>query len=125
LVSSEIKKLFKASSPTPPDKSLNLADNYLRKKKKTFLLNFILFKRFFLTRQWWIMSLIPEFRRQRQVDLCEFKAGLVYRISSRTARDTQKDPVSKKKKKEKEKEKKKERKKVFSLYFPLMLTIKY
>ena len=26
--------------------------------------------------------------RKRQVDLCEFKAILVYRVSSRTARDT-------------------------------------
>jgi hypothetical protein len=26
--------------------------------------------------------------RQRQVDLCEFKASLVYRVSSRTARET-------------------------------------
>jgi hypothetical protein len=31
-------------------------------------------------------------RRQRQVGLCEFK---VYRVSSRTARVTQRDPVSK------------------------------
>jgi hypothetical protein len=28
--------------------------------------------------------------RQRQEDLCEFKASLVYRVSSRTARATQK-----------------------------------
>jgi hypothetical protein len=45
------------------------------------------------------MPLIPAFRRQRQVDLCEFKASLVYRASSRTARATQRNPVSKKKKK--------------------------
>jgi hypothetical protein len=30
------------------------------------------------------------------VDLCEFKASLVYRVSSRTARATQRNPVSKK-----------------------------
>ena len=29
------------------------------------------------------------------MDLCEFKASLVYRASSRTARATQKNPVSK------------------------------
>ena len=33
--------------------------------------------------------------RQRQASLCEFKASLVYRVSSRTARATQRDPVSK------------------------------
>jgi hypothetical protein len=31
------------------------------------------------------MPLILELRRQRQVDLCEFEASLVYRVSSRTA----------------------------------------
>jgi hypothetical protein len=39
--------------------------------------------------------------RQRQADLCEFKASLVYRESSRTARVTQRNPVLKNKKKEK------------------------
>jgi hypothetical protein len=28
------------------------------------------------------------------MDLCEFKASLLYRVSSRTARDTQRNPVS-------------------------------
>ena len=31
------------------------------------------------------MPLIPALRRQRQADLCEFKAGLFYRASSKTA----------------------------------------
>ena len=31
-------------------------------------------------------QLMPALGRQRQVDLCEFKASLVYRVSSRTAR---------------------------------------
>jgi hypothetical protein len=35
------------------------------------------------------MLLIPAFRRQRQVDLCEFEVSLVYTVSSRTARATQ------------------------------------
>jgi hypothetical protein len=35
--------------------------------------------------------------RQRQVDLYEFKASLVYRVSSRTARATQRNPVLKNK----------------------------
>jgi hypothetical protein len=34
-------------------------------------------------------SLIPAHRRQRQSELSEFKASLVYRVSSRTARDIQ------------------------------------
>jgi hypothetical protein len=42
----------------------------------------------------------------RQVDLCEFKVRLVHRPSSRIARPTQKNPVSKN---QKEEEKKKER----------------
>jgi hypothetical protein len=33
------------------------------------------------------MALIPALRRQRQVDLCEFKATLVYTLSFRIARD--------------------------------------
>ena len=32
--------------------------------------------------------------RQRQANLCEFKASLVYRVSSRTASTAQKKPVS-------------------------------
>jgi hypothetical protein len=36
--------------------------------------------------------------------ISEFKASLVYRVSSRTAKATQRNPVSKKKKKKKKKE---------------------
>jgi hypothetical protein len=46
--------------------------------------------------------------------ISEFKASLVYKVSSRTARATQRNPVSKnqkKKKKKKEKEKKEKKKK--------------
>ena len=44
------------------------------------------------------MPVIPALRRQRQVDLCKFKASLVYSASSRTARTvTQTKPVSKNK----------------------------
>jgi hypothetical protein len=45
--------------------------------------------------QWWPMPLIPALRRQRQEGLCEFTASLVYRVSSRIARTTQRNPVSK------------------------------
>ena len=37
---------------------------------------------------WW-------WQRQRQVDLCEFKPSHVYKLSSRTARAGQRNPVSK------------------------------
>ena len=42
------------------------------------------------------MPLIPALRRQIQADLYEFKASLLYKASSRTARAvTQRNPVSK------------------------------
>jgi hypothetical protein len=37
------------------------------------------------------MPLIPALGRQRQVDLCEFQAYLLYRVSSKIARATQKN----------------------------------
>jgi hypothetical protein len=41
-------------------------------------------------------AFIPALRKQRQVDLWEFQASLVYRVSSRTARTLyRKNPVSK------------------------------
>ena len=50
-----------------------------------------------------VHTLIPALRRQMQVDLCEFKPSLVYRVSSRTAgtRTTPRNPVSKNKMKQK------------------------
>jgi hypothetical protein len=39
------------------------------------------------------MPLIPVLGRQRQADLYEFEASLVYRVSSRTARGTQRNHV--------------------------------
>ena len=57
------------------------------------------------------MPLIPVFGRQRQVDLHEFEASLVYRVSSRRARATQRNTVLKKQKpKTNKKKKEKERK---------------
>jgi hypothetical protein len=34
---------------------------------------------------------------QKQANLCEFKVSLIYRVSSRTAKDAQRNPVSKNK----------------------------
>jgi hypothetical protein len=43
------------------------------------------------------MPLIPALRRQRQLDyFCETEARLIYRVSSRTVKATQRDPVSNK-----------------------------
>jgi len=38
----------------------------------------------------------PSMQDAEAVDLCEFQASLVYRVTSRTARATQRNPVSKK-----------------------------
>ena len=46
---------------------------------------------------WWHSSLIPALRGQRQADICEFQASLVYKLSSRTTRATQRNPASKNK----------------------------
>ena len=40
---------------------------------------------------WWHMPFIPALGRQGQVDLCEFEASLVYGVSSRTVRATQRN----------------------------------
>jgi hypothetical protein len=60
---------------------------------------FVFFKRKPQAGQWWRMSLIPALGRQRQIS--EFEASLVYRVSSRTARATQRNPVLKKNQKTK------------------------
>jgi hypothetical protein len=39
---------------------------------------------------------IPALGRQRQVDLCEFKASLIYRVSSRITKATQRNCLGKK-----------------------------
>jgi hypothetical protein len=54
-----------------------------------------------LAGQWWLTPLIPALGKQRQ------EASLVYRVSSKTARAIQRNPVSKKRKNKKKKQKKK------------------
>jgi hypothetical protein len=44
-------------------------------------------------------SSTQELGRQRQVDICEFKASLVYGASSQTAKETQRNPILKNKQK--------------------------
>ena len=48
--------------------------------------------------------LIPAFRRQRQADLCQLSASLVYILSSRTARAIEQDYILEKKEGREEKE---------------------
>jgi hypothetical protein len=60
------------------------------------------------------MALILAPRSQRQEDICEFDASLVYKISYRTARATQRNPILKNQNEErrrKEEEEKKEEEK--------------
>jgi hypothetical protein len=37
--------------------------------------------------RWWHVPLIPALGKQKQAELCEFKASLVYRMRSRTAKE--------------------------------------
>jgi hypothetical protein len=60
--------------------------------------------------------------RGRQIS--EFKASLIYRVSSRTARATQRNPVSKKTKKQNKQNQKKKKKKKNNSNF-LLNTIQY
>jgi hypothetical protein len=52
-----------------------------------------------------VHTLVPALKRQKkQDDLCEFEASLVYRVSSRTARVTQRNPVSEKHQRDRDRE---------------------
>jgi hypothetical protein len=61
-------------------------------------------------RQWWRTPLIPALEgRDRRIS--EFEASLINRVSSRTARATQRNPVSKNQKRKERKRKETEKKK--------------
>lgn len=49
---------------------------------------------------WWPTPLTPAAWRKRQVDLCEYKVSMVYRVSPRADRTTQRNPDSKNKTKD-------------------------
>ena len=51
--------------------------------------------------QWWRMPVIPALGRYRQADVCEFEVSLDYKVSSRIARATQRNPILKNKKEKK------------------------
>lgn len=52
---------------------------------------------------WLHLPLIPALWSQRQGDLCEFEAHLIYRVRFRTANATQRNPVRKTKRGKKKK----------------------
>ena len=54
------------------------------------------------------LSLIPALRKRRQVDLCEFKNSLAFKVSSRTDFKATEKPYLEKQEKRKRKLKKKE-----------------
>jgi len=56
------------------------------------------------------MTLIPVLRRQGQADLCEFNDSLVYNMSSKRARATQRNSVSKIQKKKRRRRRKRKNK---------------
>jgi hypothetical protein len=74
-----------------------------------YLYKTYIIKRATTARQQWRTPLFTAPKRQRQAD-CEFEASLDYRVSFRTARATQRNPVLKKKERKKERKKEKKRK---------------
>ena len=50
-------------------------------------------------RRWWCTPLIPAFRRQRQVDICEFEANLVYKSQFQDRLQSHRETLSQKTKK--------------------------
>jgi hypothetical protein len=63
-----------------------------------------IFKEKKLARQWWCTPLIPALGRQSQADFSQ--VSLVYRVSSRTTKAIQRNPVSTKPKRKRKKKNK-------------------
>ena len=59
-----------------------------------------------IARRWWRTHVIPALGRQR-LAISEFEASLVYMVSSRTAKDPQRNSLERLKKKKKRRRKKK------------------
>jgi hypothetical protein len=78
-----------------------------------------LIKNYSIAGWWWCTTLIPAPRRQRQVDLCESEASLVYTASSRTAKATQRNLDSKQNKTKQNKNKNKKPKKKQQQKYPM------
>jgi hypothetical protein len=76
-------------------------------KQKVYQLEISPLKRIIQAGRWWCTPFIPALGRQRQADLCEFDASLVYKVSFRTARATQRNPVYKNQKNQSNKQTKK------------------
>jgi hypothetical protein len=78
-------------------------------------------RNFFSSQAWWHTPLIPALGLGLGLGLgrriSEFEANLVYKVSSRSARATQRNPVSKNQKKKKKKKRKKRTFSPFILLF--------
>ena len=72
------------------------ACGFKRAREAVYLSLFLVKNKSFKARHWGHMPLIPAVRRQRQADLWEFEASLIYRVCSRTDWATQRNPVFKK-----------------------------
>jgi hypothetical protein len=86
------------SQKTKKKKSINQSKDIIQSLKS------LLFRKIeTIAKQWWHMLLTPAFRRQRQVDLCEFKTRHVFRESYKATRTTERNPVLNKQKTNKQK----------------------
>jgi hypothetical protein len=69
------------------------------------------------------MSLIPVLRRQRQIDLCEFKSSMLYMVSSRTAKAMLKRRRRRRKRRKKRRKRRNKGKKEEEMFKETMVSI--